>query len=96
MRSSILSFSYCKSLLFKQSRVGIFNIDDKHYIDMTKECSCQVYSYGTSDEASLRCIDIEYLHNNDLIFLYKMILLLPFDLHHTDSFQHHDHNLLWL
>ena len=54
-------------MLFKQSRIGIFNIDDKHYIDMTKECSCQVYSYGTSDEASLRCNDIEYLHNNDFL-----------------------------
>ncbi len=65
--ASFEEYIYCKSLLFKQSRIGIFNIDDKHYIDMTKECSCQVYSYGTSDEASLRCNDIEYLHNNDFL-----------------------------
>lgn len=65
--ASFEEYVYCKSLLFKQSRIGIFNIDDKHYIDMTKDCNCEVYSYGTSWEASLRCDNIEYLHTNDFL-----------------------------
>lgn len=65
--ASFEEYVYCKSLLFKQSRIGIFNIDDKHYIDMIKDCNCGVYSYGVSNEASLRCNNIEYLHNNDFL-----------------------------
>lgn len=64
---SFEEYVYCKSLLFKQSRIGIFNVDDKHYIDMISDCNCQVYSYGTSNDADLRCINIEYLHSNDFL-----------------------------
>lgn len=64
---TFLEYVYCKSLLFKQSRIGILNIDDEHYKDMIKDSSCLVYSYGLSNEANLRCDKIEYLHNNDFL-----------------------------
>ena len=51
---SFEDYMYCKSLLFKQARVGIFNIDSEYYDYMCGDASCESYSFGYSDRANYR------------------------------------------
>ena len=51
---SFEDYMYCKSLLFKQARVGIFNIDSEYYEYMSEDASCEIYSFGYSDRANYR------------------------------------------
>lgn len=60
-------YLYCKSLLFKQCRHGIFNIDDDHAQDMQKEAVCDINTYGFHENADLRAQKIEYLVEPGLI-----------------------------
>ena len=49
----------CKSRLFKQARVGIFNIDDKEYNYMIKDADIEKYTFGKSDKADLQLVDVK-------------------------------------
>lgn len=51
----------CKSMLFKQCRVGIVNGDDKHVDDVLKGHTCKVEKYGLSDGNDLAAKDIEFV-----------------------------------
>ncbi len=51
--SSMEEYLECKSKLFKQCKTGIFNIDDKNAQAMMKDCTCEVETYGFSENASL-------------------------------------------
>lgn len=54
---SFLDYKYCKSLLFKQCKKGIFNIDSEYYLDMVDGVTCDIYTYGNSDNANYRLVD---------------------------------------
>ena len=60
-------YIYCKSLLFKQCKYGIFNIDDIHYNDMIKECTCDIYTYGKSLDANLVISKMNLLRKKNFI-----------------------------
>ena len=51
----------CKSLLFKQCKLGLINIDDEKAEDITKNCTCKIETYGFSKDALL------VAHNDTLI-----------------------------
>lgn len=51
----------CKSMLFKQCRVGIVNGDDNHVDDVLKGHTCKVEKYGLSDGNDLTAKDIEFV-----------------------------------
>lgn len=53
---SFEEYKYCKSLLFKQCKVGIFNKDDKYYKDMIKDVSCDIYTFGRDNSADYRIL----------------------------------------
>ena len=55
-------YLHCKSLLFKQCLVGIVNRDDKHWEEVTKDCTCQLETYGIDTPADLRAEDITFLN----------------------------------
>lgn len=55
-------YLHCKSLLFKQCRVGIVNADDAHWREVTKGCTCQLETYGIDADADLRAADITFLN----------------------------------
>lgn len=55
-------YLHCKSLLFKQCKVGIANQDDVHWKAVTKDCTCQLETYGIDTEADLRAADITFLN----------------------------------
>lgn len=45
-------YKYCKSLLFKQCKIGIFNLDSEYYADMINEVSCGIYTFGYKNQAA--------------------------------------------
>ena len=63
--SSFDDYKYSKSLLFRQCKTGIFNIDDKYYKDMIKNCTCDIVTYGK--DADLSCNSFKSI--NDDTFL---------------------------
>ena len=44
----------CKSLLFRQCKVGLANVDDEYWQEVLKGHTCQLETYGFSREADLR------------------------------------------
>lgn len=48
----------CKSRLFKQTKHGIYNIDDKEYVKMINGTSGDITSYGTSDSADYKLVSV--------------------------------------
>ncbi len=60
-------YIYCKSLLFKQCKHGIFNIDDIHYSDMIKESTCDIYTYGKNNDANLVISKMNLLRDKNFI-----------------------------
>ncbi len=63
----IEDYIHSKSLLFKKCQVGILNIDDPHYEDMIKDSSCSIYTYGKSQEATIKIDKIKLLRNKNFI-----------------------------
>lgn len=60
-------YMYCKSLLFKQCRIGILNADSEHVEDMLKNHTCEVETYGFSEKANLRAENMNLIHEPGLI-----------------------------
>lgn len=61
-------YVYCKSLLFQQSRHGIFNMDDKEAPVMMKAGkNMDIHTYGFQPEADLCAGDIEYIVRGSFI-----------------------------
>ena len=52
-------YKYCKSLLFKQCKIGIANGDDTYYKEMFKDATCKVETFGFSEKANLRASDVK-------------------------------------
>ena len=60
-------YKYCKSLLFKQCKTGIFNIDDEYAKYMMNGTNCEIYTFGKSDSADYRIIDCNNIIDNSFI-----------------------------
>lgn len=54
-------YLHCKSLLFKQCRVGIVNHDDEHWEAVAAGHTCELETYGIDTEADLRAENITFL-----------------------------------
>ena len=50
-------YAYCKSMLFRQCRTGIFNTDDPKTPYMTENASCSIETFGFSEGSELRASD---------------------------------------
>lgn len=60
--SSMEQYIECKSMLFRQCRTGIVNADDGHLEAVIKNHTCTIETYGLSENAQLRAVDIKYHH----------------------------------
>lgn len=49
----------CKSLLFRQCKLGIVNHDDEHSEQILKGHTCEVFTYGIKDGGNIKAEDIE-------------------------------------
>lgn len=54
----------CKSLLFRQCRVGIVNADDSHVQEILKGHTCEVKTFSAEKAADLTASDIAFLNEN--------------------------------
>ena len=52
--ASLEEYLACKSMLFRQCRLGIVNIDDQNWEGVVKDHTCELETYGFSPEAQLR------------------------------------------
>ena len=60
----LAEYIYYKSLLFQRCRVGFFNADDEHLNDILKDHTCEVKTFGFSEDADLRASDAHLLNEN--------------------------------
>lgn len=54
-------YKRCKGILFTQCRLGIANVDDPWYEDVFKDATCKVETFGFTEKADLRAVDIEHI-----------------------------------
>ena len=54
-------YKRCKGILFIQCRLGIANVDDPWYEDVFKGATCKVETFGFTEKADLRAVDIEHI-----------------------------------
>jgi UDP-N-acetylmuramoyl-L-alanyl-D-glutamate--2,6-diaminopimelate ligase len=59
--ASMEEYLYCKSLLFKQCKIGIINKDDENHVGVLAGHTCEVQTYGFSEGCDLRASNIEFL-----------------------------------
>lgn len=60
-------YIYCKSLLFKQCRHGIVNIDDAYVDRITMDHTCDLETFGMSEKADFCASDIKLLQKPGLL-----------------------------
>ncbi|MBO5372735.1 MAG: UDP-N-acetylmuramoyl-L-alanyl-D-glutamate--2,6-diaminopimelate ligase [Lachnospiraceae bacterium] len=60
--ASFEEYMACKSLLFRQCKVGILNADDSHCEDILKGHTCEVETFGFSENADIRAMDMQLIH----------------------------------
>lgn len=73
-------YKRCKGLLFKQCKLGIANVDDKWFEDVFKEAACKVETFGLSQKAGLRAVDIEHISKPGYLGVkYHVSGLMDFD-----------------
>ena len=60
-------YLYCKSLLFRQCRVGVGNIDDEHFDEIFENSTCKIVSYGRRTDADYCASDISLWNRNGSI-----------------------------
>lgn len=51
---SLDEYKYCKSLLFQKCKTAAINIDDPSYLDIIKNHTCSITTFGFSNNADLR------------------------------------------
>ena len=64
---SFENYLECKSMLFKQCKVGILNGDDEHVGEILKGHTCQVETYGMKEGADFKASDIELYENKGML-----------------------------
>lgn len=62
--ATLEEYMQCKSLLFRQCRLGIVNTDDKSCEGILQGHTCEVETYGFSDSADLTAYDDELISEN--------------------------------
>ncbi|MCR5420298.1 MAG: UDP-N-acetylmuramoyl-L-alanyl-D-glutamate--2,6-diaminopimelate ligase [Lachnospiraceae bacterium] len=60
-------YMYCKSLLFKQCRIGILNGDDKHVDSILKDHTCRIEKFGLNEGADIRAVDIKLINGKGFL-----------------------------
>ena len=54
-------YLHCKSLLFRQCRVGVANMDDPHWVSVTDQAVCPIRTFSQEGPADLRITKVEEL-----------------------------------
>lgn len=79
---SFEDYLYCKSLLFKQCKIGIVNGDDRYTEQILKGAVCEVETYGLQSKCDLYASNIQLFHKDGKIGLdYHCSGLLDMPIH---------------
>ena len=60
-------YLFCKSLLFQKCNFGIINCDDPAWEKVIENKTCQIMTYGYSDNADLKALDDSLISKSDFI-----------------------------
>lgn len=60
-------YKYCKSLLFKQCKIGVFNIDSEYADYMMKDTTCKIYTYGKNQNADYKLVSCNNIITSNFI-----------------------------
>jgi len=73
-------YIHCKSMLFRQSKLGIANIDDLHFADIMEKHTCEIESFGLHSNADIRGENIHLTNYDGKIGIaYHVSGLINFD-----------------
>ena len=73
-------YKRCKGILFTQCKIGIANVDDQWYKDVFKNATCQVETFGFSEEADLRATNVQHIAKQGCLGVaYHVTGLMDFD-----------------
>ena len=65
---SFEEYMYCKSILFKQCKVGIINCDSDKWEKVTKNHTCKIVKYGlNNEEADIKANDIKFIMEDNFL-----------------------------
>jgi len=64
---SFEDYMHCKSLLFKQCRVGIVNCDDAHCEQVIAGHTCNIERFGMSEQADLRAENLQLMRKKGML-----------------------------
>lgn len=64
--SDFEDYANSKAMLFKQSKVGIINVDDIGYERMVRDSSCDIYTFGKNG-VDLQLISADYCNTEDFL-----------------------------
>lgn len=64
---SFEEYLYCKSLLFKQCKQGIANMDDSHYVEIVANATCPIETFGLKEGAMLMASNVELTREIDYL-----------------------------
>ena len=57
----------CKKQLFQMCRIGLFNKDDEHYLDMIDRAHCQIQTYSIDQESDLQAFNINLYRQDNIL-----------------------------
>ncbi|MEG0593180.1 MAG: UDP-N-acetylmuramoyl-L-alanyl-D-glutamate--2,6-diaminopimelate ligase [Coprobacillus sp.] len=57
----------CKKMLFKMCKIGIFNCDDKYYLDMIEGCTCDIKTYSINNPSDLQASHIQLVKHKGVL-----------------------------
>lgn len=78
--ASFEEYMACKGLLFKQCKIGIINIDDKHAMDVLEGHTCTIETIGFSKDADLRATNTQLISKPGYLGVsYHVSGLMDFD-----------------
>ena len=69
-------YLYCKSLLFRRCRVGIANIEDKHFEEVFRNASCEIKTFGLVEDADYCAKNVD-LYNADGVVCVQFDMFRP-------------------
>ena len=65
---SFEEYMYCKSLLFQKCKVGIINVDDENWKNITKNHTCKIIKFGVnSDKVDMKATNIKFIMTHDFL-----------------------------
>ena len=64
---SFENYMECKSMLFRQCKAGIMNADDEHLEGILKGHTCEVFTYGMSENADYRASNVKLFEEKGVL-----------------------------